>query len=179
MIKTSTIIVALFIFAVIVGGLIVINQSKTPRTDATVFPLEGIKVAISLQDFTVNKTFDYDFSDHPIESIYDGPIAELDTKSSELAGIFRTRIRNQLKEGVNFAGHYSIMMAGCGTECQMIAITDVITGKVVVETSSRADIGYTENSKLLIIDNDEMCLSTDICMPSYYVLQSGTLIKLD
>ena len=137
------------------------------------------RVAISLQDFTVNKTFDYYFAEYPIESIYDGPIAELDTKSSELAGIFTTRIRNQLKEGVNFAGHYSIMMAGCGTECQMITITDVVTGKVVAETSSRAGAEYREESNLLIIDSDEICLSTDICIPRYYVMHLGKLIGLD
>jgi len=121
------------------------------------------QLAISLDDFTVQKALEHSFDDYPVEPIYDGPIAELDTTSSEFASMFRTRIRNQLKDGADFAGHYSIMMAGCGTECQVIAITNVITGDVVVETSARAGAEYYPDSQLLILDGEGECLLPDIC----------------
>jgi len=142
-------------------------------------PYSEQRVAVSLDDFTVQQTFEYNFEDYPIESFYEGPIAELNTQSSEFAALFRTRIRQQLEQGVDFAGHYSLMMAGCGTECQAIAITDVITGDVVAETVSRAGAEYYEDSQLLILDGDEYCLSTDICSPSYYLMISGQLLELD
>lgn len=43
--------------------------------------------------------------------------------------MFRTRIREQLQEeGINFAGHYTIAVMGCGTGCSTVAIVDARNG---------------------------------------------------
>jgi hypothetical protein len=43
---------------------------------------------------------------------------------------FRTRIKVGVQQGVNFAGHYSLIQFGCGTGCTQVLVTDVSTGKV-------------------------------------------------
>ncbi len=44
--------------------------------------------------------------------------------------MFRTSIREQmLEEGINFAGHYTIAVMGCGTGCSTTAIVDARNGR--------------------------------------------------
>jgi hypothetical protein len=43
---------------------------------------------------------------------------------------FRTRIRNGMKDGANFAGHLAIVEIGCGTSCIFAPVGDVGTGQV-------------------------------------------------
>lgn len=42
---------------------------------------------------------------------------------------FRTRIRDGMREGPNFAGHYSVVQIGCGTGCLFAIVGDNNTGK--------------------------------------------------
>lgn len=57
-------------------------------------------------------------------------VAPLDLRSHPLARKYRTMIREQLRqEGVNFAGHYTLASAGCGTGCSIGAIIDARTGR--------------------------------------------------
>jgi hypothetical protein len=44
---------------------------------------------------------------------------------------FRTRIREGLAEGPNFAGHYSLIQIGCGTSCSFAYIVDHATGEIL------------------------------------------------
>jgi clan AA aspartic protease (TIGR02281 family) len=43
---------------------------------------------------------------------------------------FRTRIRNGIQEGANFAGRYKVIQFGCGTGCSFVIVADVSTGRV-------------------------------------------------
>jgi hypothetical protein len=63
--------------------------------------------------------------------------APLDLASDPIARQFRTAIRNALRNGANFAGHYAIATWGCGTACQDWAIVDVKTGRVHSEPTLR------------------------------------------
>ena len=45
---------------------------------------------------------------------------------------FRTRLREGLKEKVNFSGHYVFTVWGCGAECIVGAAIDVKTGKAFI-----------------------------------------------
>ncbi|HEX8635571.1 MAG TPA: hypothetical protein VF703_15600 [Pyrinomonadaceae bacterium] len=59
------------------------------------------------------------------------PVAPLDLRSHPLARKFRTMLRqHRREEGVNFAGHYTLASAGCGTGCSIGAIIDARTGRV-------------------------------------------------
>lgn len=65
-----------------------------------------------------------------IES-YTGEPAPINFESNPDAKLFRTTITNQVEEGVNFAGHYTVATWGCGTSCTGYAIVDVMTGNIV------------------------------------------------
>jgi hypothetical protein len=60
-----------------------------------------------------------------------GRFAPLDLQRSHpFARRYRTMIRRQIREeGVNFAGHYNLASAGCGTGCAIGAIIDAHTGR--------------------------------------------------
>jgi hypothetical protein len=69
------------------------------------------------------------FEDYPV-TVWRGKMAPLDLRSHPLARTFRTRLREDMKtEGVNFAGHYTLATAGCGTGCSINAIIDARTGR--------------------------------------------------
>jgi hypothetical protein len=81
------------------------------------------------------------FSNYPVR-IYSGKLAKPDFKTNKDAYGFRTMIRNQCQEsGVNFAGHYTLVEWGCGSDCQDIAIVDRINGEI-----------YYSNRKQLLND---------------------------
>jgi hypothetical protein len=44
--------------------------------------------------------------------------------------MFRTVLREGVREGANFAGHYALVSFGCGTACMISAIVDVRNGRV-------------------------------------------------
>lgn len=62
--------------------------------------------------------------------VYRGAIATPNFKSKSGSVRFRTVIRDGLKEGVNFAGHYAIVGAGCGTGCSFAYLVDVKSGRI-------------------------------------------------
>src|SRR5580765_4664616 len=68
------------------------------------------------------------FEDYPAD-VYAGKPAPLNLRSHRMARTYRTSIREQLHEqGINFAGHYTIAVMGCGTGCSITAIVDARTG---------------------------------------------------
>lgn len=46
------------------------------------------------------------------------------------ARLFRTRIRDSVNKGANFAGHYAFTSFGCGASCIISLVTDTKTGQV-------------------------------------------------
>ncbi len=75
--------------------------------------------------------YKFKFEDYPVEEIYAGKLAPVDLYSHPDAMEYRTRLKEDTAtNGVNFAGHYSIVEIGCGTECEIIFIVDAIDGKI-------------------------------------------------
>lgn len=69
------------------------------------------------------------FENYRVIGIFRGKPAPV--KSSSLrARMFRTRLRENAKDGVDFAGHYILATWGCGSGCSSIAIIDARTGRV-------------------------------------------------
>lgn len=69
-----------------------------------------------------------DFKEYPAD-VYAGKPAPLNLRSNRLARTYRSSIREQLNErGINFAGHYTIAVMGCGAGCSITAIVDARTG---------------------------------------------------
>ena len=68
------------------------------------------------------------FEDYSAD-VYAGKPAPVNLRSHSMARMYRTRIREQLNEaGINFAGHYTIAVMGCGTGCSITAIVDARNG---------------------------------------------------
>jgi hypothetical protein len=72
----------------------------------------------------------HSFTDYSAE-VYKGAFAEPDFQhSSKGYWMFRTRIRDGARTGVNFGGHFAITGAGCGTGCIQYFMIDLITGRI-------------------------------------------------
>jgi hypothetical protein len=68
------------------------------------------------------------FSDYPIVQIFQGkPAVPIPSKSQRS---YRTAIREGAKSRVQFAGHYTVPMFGCGAGCAGFYLVDSINGKV-------------------------------------------------
>ena len=67
---------------------------------------------------------------------------------------YRTRINNAVSNGMNFAGHYSFVTIGCGTECRFGFVVDLRTGEVFDfpyggEEQYQMDLRFSQSSRLL------------------------------
>jgi hypothetical protein len=68
------------------------------------------------------------FEDYSAD-VYVGKPGPLNLRSDPMARRYRTVIREQLQEaGINFAGHYTVAVMGCGTGCSITAIVDARNG---------------------------------------------------
>lgn len=64
---------------------------------------------------------------------------------------FETAITEQAAKGPNFAGHYTIIEWGCGTNCQGHAIVDAETGEIALTgLVSNFGLAYQKGSELVI-----------------------------
>ena len=61
----------------------------------------------------------------------------------------------------------------------MNIITDAKTGRVIDAMSTLAGALFHENSRLLILEAEPYCITTDICDPEYYKMEHGKLIRPD
>ena len=70
------------------------------------------------------------FEDYPVSETFKGKSAPIDFSSDPDAIRFRTRLTEGVENGPNFSGHYTVILWGCGTECETIAVVDAKTGAV-------------------------------------------------
>jgi hypothetical protein len=100
------------------------------------------------------------FADYPGAAGFSGRNAAPILATRE-ARMFRTMIREGAREKPNFDGHYIVATWGCGTDCEMGAIIDAVSGKVVslpAVAGSAEDAGleathfdYHLDSRLLVM----------------------------
>ena len=121
------------------------------------------KILIVLSFFVLGMTVAYaktnvpQFKDYPVKP-YTGKTAQLDM-TDESARMFRTRLRDALKEKPNFAGEYVITMWGCGASCRSYAFINKRTGKLLEggfggEGSQEDVIDSRANSRLLVTQEE-------------------------
>lgn len=102
------------------------------------------------------------FRDFPATESFSGSPAPADITSHREAGKYRTVLRDGAKSGPNFAGHYTLVTWGCGSECQEFAIIDAKNGRVYFPAAIRFNsfgmvrdetepFQYKKDSSLLII----------------------------
>lgn len=92
------------------------------------------------------------FEFYPVTEIYTGKIADVKLNSYPEAQRFRTHLRQGSKAGPNFAGHYTILSIGCGSNCQNQWIVDAKSGKVLARFLTSYDAAYRVDSNLLILN---------------------------
>ena len=79
--------------------------------------------------------------------------AEVRLASAPYGRMYRTRLREGAGRGPNFAGHFTVVLWGCGTGCQMVAVVDARTGRLSRETLLAANgVDYRRTSRLLLAD---------------------------
>ena len=86
------------------------------------------------------------------KAIFKGLPADVDLTSYKGARTFRTKLREGAKQGPNFAGHYTVVTIGCGTQCQQNWIIEARTGKILDSFPSIVGIAYQLNSLLLVVN---------------------------
>lgn len=136
-------------------------------------------VAATHQPAMANRIVPGDF---PAPAAFTGKSAMPDFKGRDKDfADFRTRIRNGLEEGPNFAGEYSFISAGCGTGCSLSFVANNRTGQVFNfplggEAHSYLETLFQLDSRLVIAQYASF--ETNECLQDYYDFQNGEWIVL-
>jgi hypothetical protein len=72
------------------------------------------------------------FADYPARIIQAKSSVKVKLNSTPDTSCFRAMLRQTVKQGARFAGHYAIDYWGCGTNCARVGIVDLITGRAYV-----------------------------------------------
>lgn len=87
------------------------------------------------------------FEDYPA-AVWHGTVAPLSLSSHPLARTYKTLVRQQMRdEGVNFAGHYTLVSMGCGTGCSITGIVDARNGQAYFPKSLKVGRGLSATTK--------------------------------
>ena len=123
------------------GMTVLITNMAGPDTASVPAPAPGRK--------------DADLSDYPATVYHGRPkMPDFSGRDRDFAS-YRTRIRDGLEAGPNFAGHYALIQFGCGTGCSATIIADAITGRVFNfplsgEDYSQLDLKFAPTSNLVV-----------------------------
>jgi hypothetical protein len=126
------------------------------------------------------------FEDYPVRGVYKGPVARVRLESRK-ARMFRTVLREDSRGGPNFAGHYAVVVWGCGTGCAQMGVVDSKTGSVYFPPVEYMDIPETDDaeararffridSKLLVITQNHY--DTERTYTAYYFLFDDNRFRL-
>ena len=79
--------------------------------------------------------------------------AQVDLASASYGAMYRTKLREGAAAGPEFAGHYTVVLWGCGTGCQIVSVVDARTGRLSDQTLLTAGgVQYRRTSRLLYVD---------------------------
>lgn len=92
------------------------------------------------------------FEDFPVARIYKGVPARVDLSSNPIASGYRTRLREGARKGPNFAGHYTVVTWGCGSNCEVNAVVDARTGRAYDGFGDERGTDFKINSSLIVAD---------------------------
>jgi hypothetical protein len=149
------------------------------RLTAVIFCLITVAFALSARSEKLPRCEDF-----AVTNVFKGKPAVVNLSSHPQARRYRTVLRQQAAEGPDFAGHYKIVIWGCGTSCAAFAIVDSQSGQVyfppelpfVTYTDWHGDdfgLRFRIDSRLLVLHGtpqEESRVGT-----FYYVWQTNTL----
>jgi hypothetical protein len=109
------------------------------------------------------------FKDYPATVVSIQKFATPTLSSESPLWMFRTRvIEGADKISPNFAGHYILIEWGCGTQCQLGAIVDALTGESFPLPPSSLGRAHRLDSSLLIVNPDLSADRTLTARTEYY-----------
>lgn len=126
------------------------------------------------------------FENHQV-AIFRGPFAKPDFRSLPRSEMYKTRILDGAKQGVNFAGHYAIVRIGCGTGCTFSYLINLKSGNISDfpfsgEVYSMLGFEHRPSSNLIKVSWSEF-LDRDydkpICVRQELVLEKSELRLLE
>lgn len=122
------------------------------------------------------------FSLYPATETLVGRPVPVDVASHPEGRKYRTVLREGTRAAPNFAGRYSLVLWGCGTECQTFAIVDRASGRIVDWGNSGFGVEFRVESRLLVVDPidaaNESLASRLGRRTRYYLLEKGSLTEL-
>ncbi len=136
---------------------LVASVPVSTSTPETTNPDEGCADLLLAQSQYLEKekqSEKFTFSAFPVKYAPITKPTDLDTKSNEFAREFRTMIRSEMaKEGVNFAGHYSVVSVGMTGWGASYYIVDRLNGKAYIFPYLMSLLDVRKDSNLLIMDS--------------------------
>ncbi|MBD2745716.1 hypothetical protein IC232_03305 [Microvirga sp. BT688] len=143
-------------------------SGATPPSGSTVSWNSGsqAQVASAPQASAAKAPTSSDFARYALADSYQGQVRLPDFKGRDRDwNSYRTRIREGMKGGANFAGRLAFIEIGCGAGCRWAAVADVSTGRVYNfplggEEYMYLDLHYRPNSRLVVAfwQNSDRCM---------------------
>ena len=122
--STKILIIAGILIILVAGGFFAWQYFGTSEEKVKA-PAEGTPTLITYSKERLPR-----FEDFSVLERFEGVPAQVDFSTNPDMLRFVTRITEGAKEGPNFAGHYTLISWGCGTECQSGVVVDAQTGAI-------------------------------------------------
>ncbi|WP_313196157.1 hypothetical protein [Shinella zoogloeoides] len=112
---------------------------------------------VALSQAAVQAADRFDFNEYHVAKVYKGKLKLPDFKGREKGfADLSTRITEAMKEGVTFAGEYSVMEAGCGSGCTSVVVANNRTGEVYDfprggENNQALTLQFKPDSNLMLV----------------------------
>ena len=101
------------------------------------------------------------FEDYPAD-LYSGTLAEPDFSTDPNARDFKTRILEECAGGANFAGHYTLVIWGCGSPCQSGVLVDRKTGRIHGGYGTALSAAFRKDSRMIIRNVEAIDTTTNL-----------------
>jgi hypothetical protein len=102
--------------------------------------------------------------------------------SHGIRGSFERLIGKVRRRGLIFAGHYTVVEWGCGSNCVVHAVVDSITGSVYdsdlppINNAYPCGLSYKLESTLFVVESSQQIEST--CVPAYYTWNGSRFVPV-
>ena len=122
------------------------------------------------------------FEQYTVPLRWRGPSGTPDVHSDAIALRYRTRIRETVRNGANFADHYAVVWWGCGSPCVGFLIVDLQTGRAYSNREQLVSPPMFRRDSRLIIEDPSGFMTDSLGHPGFpfvrYWEWTGTRLRL-
>lgn len=119
------------------------------------------------------------FGDYPAPARFAGERAKLDTSGGGLTPAQVKALGTAIQDGPNFAGVFALAIWGCGTNCHVVSVVSLRSGKVYQGVVTNNMPQFRTDSRLVVdvpsTPGDSLCAT---CARSFYVWQGESFERL-